>query len=147
MSKICGKCKELLDFDKFSKKKDSKDGYASKCKSCHNEYCRDTWYPKNATKQKTSSKNWKQNNKAKVLASNYNVPLEDVNRILDSCNGSCKLCGNKSKELVFDHCHTTNRGRGMLCTSCNTLLGRLGDSLESVNDWYSRIVNYLKSDP
>lgn len=45
----------------------------------------------------------------------------------------CECCGAMpSKRLHFDHCHVTGRFRGWLCGKCNTGIGLLGDSLETV---------------
>lgn len=47
--------------------------------------------------------------------------------------GSCEICGVKPRGgLVVDHDHKTGDYRGMICTSCNTGLGKLGDTLEGV---------------
>ena len=32
-----------------------------------------------------------------------------------------------SKELAIDHCHTTRKARGLLCSRCNTALGLFKD--------------------
>lgn len=42
----------------------------------------------------------------------------------------CEICKKENPKLVVDHDHDTGEFRGMLCTSCNTGLGKLGDSAE-----------------
>ena len=32
--------------------------------------------------------------------------------------------------LVVDHCHTTNKVRGIICEKCNQTLGLMDDSVE-----------------
>ena len=32
--------------------------------------------------------------------------------------------------LVVDHCHDTNRVRGLLCTNCNVAIGHMKDDVE-----------------
>lgn len=44
----------------------------------------------------------------------------------------CEICG-KHKPLVVDHDHATGAFRGLLCSSCNTSLGKFGDSIEILN--------------
>ena len=39
---------------------------------------------------------------------------------------SCAICGGTNR-LSVDHCHETGRVRGVLCTACNSALGRFGD--------------------
>lgn len=48
-------------------------------------------------------------------------------------HGKCGICAsvlNSSRytKLAGDHCHTTGRLRGLLCTNCNTALGLMKDS-------------------
>lgn len=43
-------------------------------------------------------------------------------------NGRCLICGEGSRRLEIDHCHTTGRVRGLLCIYCNTGLGRFKDN-------------------
>ena len=47
-------------------------------------------------------------------------------------NGLCQCCGIYSDRLHLDHCHTTGNFRGWLCESCNTGLGKLGDTIDGV---------------
>ena len=58
----------------------------------------------------------------------------------------CELCGRPPGKtaLNLDHCHTTGKFRGWLCNSCNTSLGKMGDSIEGVKQWYSRACSYLR---
>ena len=60
------------------------------------------------------------------LKRNYGLAPEDVDRMLEQQNGCCAICGGPpGTEGIFmvDHCHETNRVRGLLCRSCNTKLG------------------------
>ena len=41
----------------------------------------------------------------------------------------CVICGSE-EELVVDHCHKTNKIRGMLCNHCNRGLGHFRDDPE-----------------
>lgn len=43
---------------------------------------------------------------------------------------SCEICGSAEKKLVVDHDHSNGEFRGMLCHSCNTAIGKLGDSVD-----------------
>lgn len=53
----------------------------------------------------------------------------------------CDCCGlESSKRLVSDHEHGTTKIRGLLCQSCNTGIGKLGDNLEGL----LKAVDYLK---
>jgi hypothetical protein len=52
---------------------------------------------------------------------------------------ACALC-EKTEDLVIDHCHDTNRVRGVLCRGCNRSIGQLGDTHEAIQ----RAADYLK---
>lgn len=51
-------------------------------------------------------------------------------RILAKQNGKCALCQNERllSEVVLDHCHTTGRVRGVLCTTCNGMEGKIANA-------------------
>ena len=56
--------------------------------------------------------------------------------------GYCAICSTKfdDKKLNYiDHCHTTGKVRGLLCLSCNIVLGHIGDSV----DIALKIIKYL----
>lgn len=54
-------------------------------------------------------------------------------------DGQCELCGKVGK-VHWDHDHETGKFRGWLCVSCNTGLGKLGDSIEGLE----RALAYLR---
>jgi len=64
----------------------------------------------------------------------YNLTKYEVEILLLKTN--CDLCGKEfnklKKEPKIDHCHDTNKVRGVLCSSCNTGLGLLGDNVDSL---------------
>ncbi len=78
----------------------------------------------------------------------YKMTKADREQLLASVGGCCQLCGTS---IVFggkgfsvahvDHCHDTGVVRGILCGVCNTALGRLGDSIESIE----RVLVYLRT--
>ncbi len=59
--------------------------------------------------------------------------LEMYDALLMQQDGHCALCPRTPEEnthgvLCVDHCHTTERIRGLLCNPCNLALGRFGDA-------------------
>jgi hypothetical protein len=52
----------------------------------------------------------------------------------------CDLCGRRTSKLNMDHCHRTMHFRGFICPGCNTGIGSLGDTAESVR----KAVEYLE---
>lgn len=65
---------------------------------------------------------------------NYGIELEDRQKLLDSQEGKCLICGTTDcswdKKGIdgcwhIDHNHDTKKVRGVLCGNCNVLLGKL----------------------
>jgi Recombination endonuclease VII len=76
-----------------------------------------------------------------ALKTQFGISLEDYEKILESQNGVCAICGGgagrKNSRFAVDHDHETGRVRGLLCLYCNTRLGWL--------ETYSKAIeNYLK---
>jgi hypothetical protein len=69
------------------------------------------------------------------LKRNYGITLAEYNSILEKQGGVCAICGKPesakdsnsgvARNLAVDHCHETGRVRGLLCTGCNTAIGKL----------------------
>ena len=80
------------------------------------------------------------------LVRNYNITLEDFNKIKESQDNCCAICGkhesNFKKGLAVDHCHTTGKIRGLLCGGCNTSLGRFNDDINMLN----KAIQYLQKE-
>lgn len=53
----------------------------------------------------------------------------------------CEICGKESS-LIVDHCHKTNVIRGVLCGTCNTAIGLLGDTFEGVKKAYDYLLRF-----
>lgn len=65
------------------------------------------------------------------LKKRYNMSLEDFNSLLGAQNGLCAICGHpetsRYRRLSVDHDHNTGKIRGLLCSGCNSGLGRFKD--------------------
>lgn len=124
---------------------------------------RKKWILNNPEKDKESKRLYKERNREKVRIANRlydimnpdkvrakvlkrrNTTIEEFDKMLLSQNGKCKICGTSNpgkgrKHLVVDHCHITNKIRGLLCSKCNVGLGALGDNLEQLK----KAFDYLK---
>lgn len=114
MTKTCTLCKEDKDESQFSWRQKSKGIRQYSCKTCHNAYLRDKYDP---------------NKKRKAdLHTKYKMTEEDWGSLYLSQQGRCKICDKPTVKLVVDHCHTTNKVRGLLCHSCNMGLGKFYDN-------------------
>lgn len=68
----------------------------------------------------------------------HKMTHEQYEKMLSEQNGLCKICNkpeermNRKKDkvmrLVVDHCHETNKIRGLLCHTCNLMLGYSRDN-------------------
>lgn len=137
MGKICKRCDTYKDTHEYNKSSRNTDGLQSYCKTCHLDYSHE-YQIKNPGKG--TDRHYKRV---------FGIGLEDVKQILQIQNNCCALC---EKELTLlqgrgfatavhvDHDHTTNKIRGVLCGNCNTALGKLGDSVESIE----KVLSYLK---
>lgn len=64
----------------------------------------------------------------KTLRDNYNLTPEEWDKINEFQAGVCWICGKKQKSgkrLATDHSHKTGLVRGLLCSQCNRLLGKI----------------------
>jgi hypothetical protein len=75
---------------------------------------------------------FKKKRKAHLKAS-FGMTPEDYDAILTAQKGVCAICGVDKpsahrRHFYVDHCHTTGKIRGLLCSSCNTGLGHFKDN-------------------
>mgnify|MGYP002345384244 CR=1 FL=1 len=53
---------------------------------------------------------------------------------------NCPICFsekpqiNNRKYFLVDHCHKTNKVRGLLCYLCNSMLGKAKDNIDILNN-------------
>lgn len=113
---------------KFSRDNRRPDGRVSKCMACKKEYARAY---RAARPNLAVERYW--NNPAgereRHLVRKYGVSLKEYDRLFALQEGKCGIC-EKTQERAFDvdHDHKTGRVRGLLCTSCNRMLGHAGDN-------------------
>ena len=123
--KICTRCKVEKPLDCFGYRKAGKDSRHSGCKDCLNAISRKKWAEnKNGTRDKgrAASRNYNYRNR-------YKMPEEVVQQLIKDANGNCSICGQHTK-LFVDHCHKTQKYRGLLCRSCNLMLGYAKDKID-----------------
>ena len=68
------------------------------------------------------------------LKSSYGISLEEFDKVYQTQEGCCKICGRERK-LSVDHCHASGRIRGLLCKPCNSLLGWFENNRLSIQDY------------
>lgn len=74
----------------------------------------------------------------------YGITVEQRDQMIADQDGKCAIC---LFELTagcgthVDHCHETNKVRGILCINCNHALGKMKDSVEILQ----RAIEYLEA--
>lgn len=59
----------------------------------------------------------------------YGIDKIIFNELARKQNWRCAICSDRPlKTLVIDHCHKTGVIRGLLCSSCNHLIGNAKES-------------------
>lgn len=67
------------------------------------------------------------------LKAMYGITKDDFFKMLELQNHVCAICQNVETErsrLSVDHCHDSNRVRGLLCNRCNTSIGKFRHDIE-----------------
>lgn len=74
----------------------------------------------------------------------YGITQADYDEMLTAQGGMCACCGGPpngaGNRLYVDHDHGTRHVRGLLCFSCNSGIGALGDTIEGLR----RALDYLE---
>lgn len=69
-------------------------------------------------------------NRFRITPAYYNELLKKQNYVCAICHRS----ENKEQYLSIDHCHSSNRIRGLLCNNCNFAIGLLNDDPEVIRN-------------
>jgi hypothetical protein len=94
----------------------------------------------NAEKFAEYRKAWKLKNRSKIRTEKYDLTPEEFESLEQQQQSKCKICETDCS-LVIDHCHSTNKVRGLLCNSCNIALGFMKDNPNTL----IKAAEYLKS--
>jgi len=125
--KKCPACKKIKSRDEFNKDVQKISGLHPHCREC----------------VAVRAGKYYRENKAHILVcqrkrifeKKYGISVADYDSMNSSQGGVCKICGGKNnagRRLAVDHCHVTNKVRGLLCNACNQAIGLLKDSVENI---------------
>jgi hypothetical protein len=105
------------------------------------------------------NKRRKDYNKYYKLRLMYNIGENHYNQLLKLAGNKCEICGMTNEEnvkiftknLCVDHNHKTNEIRGILCSYCNNIEGKLGklkitpaEFLLNLNKFLNKECSYIK---
>ena len=124
-SKVCSRCKHDLPHKAFSLSLGTKDGLQTMCKTCHS---------------------------TDKLMRRYGITLEEYKRIIQDQGNKCAICADaiynkddsngRQSTAYVDHCHSSDKIRGLLCHKCNIGLGMFKDTPEILE----KAIEYVKRD-
>lgn len=106
---LCGKVKKIT---RFNRCRSRADGRSATCRKC-----------------------WAVYQAERTLLRKFGMTKADYDAMLEAQGGGCAICGTteglvhrgRVQRLPIDHCHKTEKVRGVLCTNCNNGLGRFKD--------------------
>lgn len=108
--KKCSTCKEIKTLDNFHGSHE-RNNISSRCRDCIS---------------------------ASFLSYRYGLSVEEFDAFREEQNGACAICEKRlnikegstirGKDVAVDHCHKTNKVRGLLCAQCNQGLGMFKDN-------------------
>ena len=128
-TKVCSSCKEEKPLSSFYKRSDY-GGHRSDCMDCMRDKRARKWANDPEFKRRgiERGRRWQRQKF-------YGLSLEQEVKLLELQNNCCAIC-NKNFETAadyhVDHCHGTNKIRGLLCPGCNKGLGLFKDNPEAL---------------
>lgn len=78
------------------------------------------------------------------LRSKYGLTIDQYKRACERRGGCCDLCGFNDRPLHVDHNHETGVVRGLLCSPCNTALGRFENRIKKIG--LQKFVDYSQKE-
>lgn len=136
--KRCTKCKETKSLLEFWANKSKKDGKSFWCKDCMKKL--------KARKPKSHYIYTKDKSRHNLITSVYKTTEGEIQKMHTLQEGKCVICKVfkptyiTQGSLYVDHCHETGKIRGLLCNSCNVMLGLAKDNLLILEN----AISYLK---
>lgn len=135
LQKRCSKCKSLVPITGFNKDRATRDGLASECRSCNVKRHRER-YKKESQKPGFSRRG--------DLSNRYRMTTKQYDRMFTEQGGVCAVCkqsetrrrpwskNGEIQPLAVDHDHKTGEVRSLLCATCNSALGFMGEDPERI---------------
>lgn len=133
--KTCRRCSVAKKSEDFRADKRCRDGLASWCRDCYRQYAR-SWGKENRERVRRSEEKYLASKPFRVqwrdrlrTLRRHGVDQDWYRNQLAFQRGLCAICHGPAtvKGFSIDHCHTTGRVRGLLCSPCNTAIGLLQD--------------------
>jgi hypothetical protein len=150
-SRHCGKCDQTRPASDFYRSSRNADGLQSPCIPCRRAYKKENRARLRAWRIEHEAAN-PEVYRDRRLRMAYGITAAQYDALSESQGRVCAIClrpphegggvNGSPKALAVDHCHESGLIRGLLCTMCNTALGKFGDDAERV----ARAAEYLKAE-
>lgn len=142
----CKKCKNLKDRLRYATDKNYRDKFKqyreqTKVKERNKEYSKEYRERQSKDARKLRQKRYN-------LKRNYGLTIEEYNKMLESQQGVCAICGKEeyltdnkgqTRPLSVDHNHETGEVRGLLCDRCNRGIGIFYEDVDALE----KAIQYL----
>lgn len=149
-TKVCLRCKSDKPIPDFSLKKYTTGGgnksvsIHSWCRACDNAH-RMNKYRADPERFRANRKRWEAKNPEHVRSisrrkalrcflKKLGVPLEVYFELYEAQDGNCLICKRHFDRLSVDHCHKTNKIRGLLYVRCNLAVGNIREDVTAAEN-------------
>jgi adenine-specific DNA methylase len=143
--KHCPNCGLEKPLSEFRTDKRKKSGVGSYCKPCASEKGRKYKAKRLALQGDALRKKFVAVERKRL----YGITQEQFDEMKNNQNNLCAICKNEldhGKNTCVDHCHTTNKVRGILCAKCNFGLGQFNDSIQRLKSAIDYILHHETCD-
>jgi hypothetical protein len=127
--RFCPECDAYLPKSEFYEDRRARGGLTRRCRTHHLRKS----YESRKKKYDTPAKRYAYARK-EMLRKKYGLTVEEYLAMAEAQGQVCKICKQPETDkygmLHVDHDHATNTVRGLLCTQCNTGLGKFRDDPE-----------------
>lgn len=135
-TKKCSKCGKVKKLDLFYKSLNGKYGRNHYCIPCHKEYSAQLYKSNEAFRKKR---------RAYQLEHKYGMTEKIFDEMMVNQNDCCAICKKKfikRRSVFIDHDHNNNKVRGLLCPSCNTMIGLAKENLDVLDEARDYLIKF-----
>jgi hypothetical protein len=143
--KTCRKCNLEKSTAEFYNSKTATDKLTSWCKPCTIASAKKTVNGTTLTEYQRTWRNRNPQKRRKFYLQSYGLTVEQYDAKLEQQNHSCAICKLPTTQyrraLSVDHNHETKIVRGLLCDSCNLLIGHAKEQVSILKN----AISYLET--